>query len=210
MDFEFGNKHFPIWVMSDIEPSYLDTDLEGPFDYRHPIRHIVCTSVFHVIQHHVYLKNKKRVDDQSLYYRSTTPQEKEKPKINEALWPNEILKDVERIKTDIMAYKPKIIFSFGAYTYELVRRATEKGTARSYGSWTPAELGGEFKACIKEFDPEQTNVLPLMDRSIIGWKFIVSHEQYVGRKNSDYFNYVGKEIAAVLSKFDNKLDVWID
>lgn len=208
MEYESGSKNFPVWIMSDIEPSYLEAELDGPFDYRHPVRHIVCTSILNVIQHYVYQNEKERLDEENLYFRTTISENAEKPRINDVIWPDEVMEEVESIKNDIENYKPTIILSFGAYTYEILRRTNIGKTHRSYGSWTPDELGGEFKACLSEFDINQTNVFPLMDRSILGWKFLQSHEQFVGQKNADYFKFAGKRIAGFLNKYRDELDVW--
>jgi len=209
MEFEFGNKEFPIWIMSDIEPSYLEDELEGPFDYRHPARHIILTSVLNVIQHHLYQSNHSRIDENALYYRTTIPQKSDKPNINDVIWPESQLKEIEDIKEDLTNYKPKVILSFGAFTYEILRRTNNYNTDRSYGSWSPSELGGEFKTSLNDFDINTVNVFPLMDRSIVGWKFLQSHEHFVGKKNADYFHYAGKEIAQILIKYYSDLNIWM-
>ena len=209
MNFEGGNRHFPLWVLSDLEPSYLEENLKGPFDYRHPSRHIVCTSVFNAIQLHVYKSIKKRVDEDSFSYYTTFPKKVEKPKINDVIWEKGIHDEISELKKDMDTYGPTIILAFGAFTYELLRRTQENSAARSYGSWTPAELGGEFKTCVNDFDINAVNILPLMDRSILGWKFLESHEQFVGKKNADYFQYAGREIARLLVTYQDELDIWI-
>jgi len=208
MEYESGSKNFPLWIMSDIEPSYLEAKLDGPFDYRHPVRHIVCTSILNVIQYYVYQYENRRLAEENIYFRTTISENAEKPKINDVIWPGEVMEDVEKIKSDINRYQPAVILSFGAFTYEILRRTDTNNTNRSYGSWTPEELGGEFKACLNEFDIHQSNIFPLMDRSIIGWKFLQSHEQFVGQKNADYFKFAGKKIAGILNKYRDELDIW--
>lgn len=210
MNLEEGNKNFPIWILSDMEPSYLEENLKGPFDYRHPARHIVCTSVLNVIQHHIYKSIQKRLDEDSFCYCTTIPEKVEKPKINDVIWENGIYDDIAALKKEIDTYRPAVILSFGAFTYELLRRTQENNTARSYGSWTPSELGGEFKACVNEFDINAVNFFPLLDRSIVGWRFLESHEQFVGKKNADYFHYSGREIARLLVTYQDELDVWME
>lgn len=209
MDIEFGDKQFPIWIMSDLEPSYMEDLLDGPYDYRHPVRHIICTSVFNIIQRELFKSIGRRMDEERFFYRNTIPQHAEKPKINDVIWSDAIIDEIKAIKKDIDTHKPFIVFTFGAYTFEVLRRVHERETAHSYGSWTPAEIGGAFKTHINDFDISQTNIIPLLDRSIMGWKFLESHEQFVGKKNADYFHFAGQKIAQLLVTYKDDMDIWL-
>lgn len=209
MKSEFGNKSFPVWMLSEMEISIWEQKLQGPFDYRLPMRHVICTSVFNKVQETVFQLDKARVDTNSFYIKNTLPTSLSKPNINDVIWDNAVLHELESIKKCIKQYKPKIVFCFGAFTFESMRRMDGQTEERSYGSWTPEELGKAFSEQVENFSLDKINYFPLLDRSISGWKFLESHDEFVGQNNADYFEYVGQQIGEILAKHKNKLDIWL-
>lgn len=209
MKSEFGNKSFPVWMLSEMEISIWEQKLEGPFDYRLPMRHVICTSVFNKVQEKVYQLDRARVNTENFYIRNTLPTSLNKPNINDVIWDTAVLHELDSIKNCIQSYRPKIVFCFGAFTYESMRRIDEQQEERSYGSWTPGELGKAFAEQVNAFDINKVNYFPLLDRSISGWKFLESHDEFVGQANADYFGYVGQEIGKILIHHKQELGIWL-
>lgn len=79
----------------------------------------------------------------------------------------------------------------------------------SFVSWTPGELGKAFANQVDNFDINKVNYFPLLDRSISGWKFLESHDEFVGNANADYFGFVGQEIGKILIQHKEELDIWL-
>ena len=206
---EFGSKSFPVWLLSEMEVSLWDQKLEGPFDYRLPMRHVIATSVFNKIQETVFRLDKRRVDTDKFYIRSILPSQLNKPNINDVVWENAIKAELESIKKDIDKHHPKIILTYGAFAYESLRRIKNMSSDRSYGSWTPAEMGDAFREHVKNFEIKNANFFPFLDRSISGWRFLESHDEFVGSENADYYSYVGQEIGKLLIKHKDEIKVWV-
>ncbi|MDZ7775264.1 MAG: hypothetical protein U5L09_06445 [Bacteroidales bacterium] len=112
MNNEFGEKAYPVWLLSEIELSFWEQKLNGPFDYRLPMRHVICTSVFNKIQETVYRLDKRRVDTERFYIRNTLPANLDKPNINDVIWEENILKELDRLKKDIESLPAKSYLSF--------------------------------------------------------------------------------------------------
>lgn len=210
MNNEFGNKTFPVWMISEIEFSFWEQKLNGPFDYRLPMRHVICTSVFNKIQETVFQHSKKRVQTDKFYIRNILPQDLDKPNINDVIWDDKITSEMSKLKSDIENYKPAVILAFGAFTFESLRRIEEVYPERSYGSWTPEDMGHEFRGRIENFNIQKTNIFPMLDRSISGWKFLESHKDYVKHENGDYFTYTGQKLDEKLSEYQDQLKIWME
>ncbi len=209
MNNEFGNKTFPVWMISEIEFSFWEQKLNGPFDYRLPMRHVICTSVFNKIQETVFRMGKKRVQTEKFYIRNILPQDLDKPNINDVIWDRKITSELEKLQTDIEKYKPAVILAFGAFTFESLRRIENANPQRSYGSWTPADMGDAFRKRIDNFDIHKTNILPMLDRSISGWKFLESHKDFVNQENGDYYTYAGQKLGEKLIENQDRLKIWL-
>ncbi len=210
MNNEFGNKTFPVWMISEIEFSFWEQKLNGPFDYRLPMRHVICTSVFNKIQETVFRLGKKRVQTENFYIRNILPQDLEKPNINDVMWDRKITSEMKKLQTDIENYKPAVILAFGAFTFESLRRIEEAHPERSYGSWTPADMGEAFRERIENFSIQKTNIFPMLDRSISGWKFLESHKDFVNHENGDYFSYTGQKLGEKFIEYQDQLKIWLE
>jgi hypothetical protein len=109
----------------------------------------------------------------------------------------------------IQLNQPKMLFSFGAFSFEFARRTLAQEPQRSHSYWGAKRLGEEFKTRIAQFEPSTTNLLPLLHVSIARGRFIQSHEYFCGQKGANYFEFVGGQIAQKLIEHRDKLDVWI-
>lgn len=206
---EFGNRDFPIWLISDMEVSNMNVDIKGAFDYRLPMRHIIFTSVLNKIQDYVFRAGKLRIDTSTLYYYNSLPKNISKPNINDVIWSAELLSELEVLKQLIETHQPKVIFTFGTYSFESLRRINHIASHRSYGSWTTKDLGDAFRQSTSCFNINHTNVIPLLDRSITGWRFLESHNEFTAMVNGDYYDFTGKVIAEILFEHKEALDIWI-
>jgi hypothetical protein len=207
---ECGDLNYPIWLLGDSEPKNWQDKLDTPFDSKHPIRHNIWTSVFDIVQDEVYRQLRQRIDTSMLYIRNAIGDPDNKPPSNREEWNADVTSEVENYKILLERHKPIIIFSFGSFSYEFARRATNLNPNKPYRFWDTKELGKEFRSNIGNFKVSKTNIIPLLHRSIAGGKFLESHDYFCGNKKSNYFDYVGKEIAnkiisnaAVLNK------IWI-
>ncbi|MDZ7775265.1 MAG: hypothetical protein U5L09_06450 [Bacteroidales bacterium] len=82
--------------------------------------------------------------------------------------------------------------------------------SRSFGSWTPAELGDAFRKNLDIFDINKSNFFPFLDRTISGWKFLESHDDFEGKPGGDYFCYVGAHLGRKFIEHKDELKIWIE
>lgn len=209
MKIESGNKSFAIWLLGDSDPERWSNLLEEPLDSRHPTRHNIWTSVVDVIQDEVYRKSGTRLDSSQLYIRNAIKDVSMKPKEYQREWCEKANYKLKEFREISGIYKPKIIISFGAFSYEFARRAFGEKPEISYKYWTVKQLGEEFRRRIFQFSFDTTNILPLLHRIIVD-KFIFCNSSFCGWEGANYFEYVGKEIAKILNDNSKKLNIWID
>lgn len=88
-------------------------------------------------------------------------------------------------------------------------RALYIGPSRAFQYWNIHKLGDEFRNSINSFNVDNINLIPLLHRIVAGGKFLQSHEYFCKYKGANYFDYVGKEIAKVIIKNKDNLDIWI-
>lgn len=208
MEKETGQKSYDIWLLGDSNPKNWADDLCFPFDTRHPIRHNIITPVFDHIQEILYLKNKLRMNTNKIYIRNAIENHELKPKPNIKDWTEEITKEILLYKKDIQNYRPKIIFSFGSFSFEFLRRCLEKSTLEKYGLWNTKELGKQFRTRTSNFDVNGINIIPLLHRSISGGRFLQSHKLFCDKENANYFKETGDILSKILLKYKERLVIW--
>ena len=203
MQRECGDINFPIWLLGDSEPKNWADVLFEPFDERHPIRHNIWTVIADMIQEIVFNANKQRIDFSRIYIRNAVDDPKNKPKPSESDWNSfdKLKNDLMQFNEMIIKYKPKMILSFGAFSYEFARRSiNEQCDQYSIKHWGAENLGKEFRLQIQ--NPKYL-VFPLLHRSIAGGKFIQSHNKFCNAKEANYFRYVSIELAKIILKLEN-------
>ena len=206
---ECGNAGFPIWLLGDSEPKNWRKQLCKPLDVRHPIRHNIWTSILDVVQDEIHRKLRKRLDTKDIYIRNAIDDPAIKPKNNQKIWNADVEYELNNFKLLINKHKPVIIVSFGSFAYEFGRRATGSTDFKEFRYWSTLELGDEFRERINSFNIDNTNLLPLLHRSIAGRFFLQSHNNFCRNFGANYFNYVGEEIADVIVRNKNNLNIWI-
>lgn len=207
---ETGDRNSEIWLLGDSNPKNWQAILETPFDPRHPARHSIWTPVLEAIQDRVFRECRSRVDTSSIYVRNAIEDPANKPSSRNIEWGTGVEKEVQEFQEIVRKHSPKILLSFGAFSFEFARRALDQEPKRSYGYWGARRLGHEFRQRIRQFDLNATNLLPLLHVSIARGRFIQSHEYFCDQKGANYFEFVGNHIAQRLIEHRDKLRVWIE
>ena len=210
MDRDIGNKSFPIWLIGDSNPAHWQENLNSPLDPRHPIRHIIWTSVLDEIQDKVFRESRLRINTADIYIRNAIDNPELKPGGTILEWGNILEAEILVLKKLLVEYCPIFVFSFGAFSFEFVRRTLDEMPRRNFGYWGAKSLGEEFVKRMSVFSPEKINLLPMLHRSIAGGKFIQSHNYFCDQNGANYFEYVGSKIAEKLLVYQQDLPIWIE
>lgn len=205
---EIGEKSFPIWILGDSNPKNWESTLEHPFDSRHPIRHNIITSVFDIIQETVFLNNRSRVDTRKIYIRNAIEDSLFKPLSRSVKWSDNVNKEIILLRNVINQNNPKMLITFGAFSFEFARRCLEESEEKKYNFWNTENLGVEFFKRTSEFNLQKLNIIPLLHRSIAGGNFLKSHYLFCKKTNSNYFEEVGNIVASIFLKNENELTIW--
>ncbi len=205
-----GDMNYQMWLVGDSNPTNWQTKLQQPLDSRHPARHNIWTPILLEIQDHVFAADRLHLDQAKFYVRNAIQNSKQKPDAANPVWSEYLQQAVEAFRDDICKCNPKIIFTFGAFSYEFTRRSSHLGEPMPYNTWNTRTLGEAFRKAINTFQPDATNVIPLLHVSISRGKFIESHNNFCDSQGQNYFVYTGRETAAKLLDFRNKLDIWVD
>jgi len=210
MEREVGNRNFPLWLIGDSNPTQWQSSLKTPLDPRHPIRHNIWTPIIDVIQDRVFRSLEMRIDTSTIYIRNAVNDPAKKPSQISVQWSISAESEISDLTSLIKDHKPIMLFCFGAFSYEFVRRAMGEQEKRKYGYWGARRLGDEFRYRIGNFDPIKNNIIPLLHRSISGGKFIESHEYFCNEKGVNYFEVVGSKIADKILQYKDQLHIWIE
>jgi hypothetical protein len=199
----FGPVESPVWLIADSQPAKWAEKLEHPLDPRHPTRHSIWTPIENYIQEALFRKSKSRVDVDAFYITNAINDASLKPGRLED-W-DKLDDRIEKVRELIEGNRPRMILTFGSFSFELLRRAKTE-TPRNPTYWTCHRLGEEFSRRAKSWDDECPNLLPLLHATIARGRFLEAHKLFCGNRqhNPNYFSYVGYELANILStKFVN-------
>lgn len=210
MDKEHGNKKYPIWLLGDSEPANWRNDLKYPFDPRHPAIHNIWTPIIDKVQEEVFKAKKRRIDTTDIYVRNAVDDPDRKPKRNKLDWSPYVQTKQNELERLIKRYKPKIIFTFGSFSFEMCRRALNETPNRKYGYfWTTQQLSNQFHDRIELYNHNQTNIIPLLHISISQRHYLVSHRIYTDNPTGCYFDYSGKLISEIILRHFLAEDIWV-
>jgi hypothetical protein len=192
-----GNKRSKVWLIGDSAPEQWEDNLLHPFDEKHPIIHNIWTPIIYKIQKKYYLKYRKLLDDNNLFVINAVKKSITKPKGNLINWDGnfELTKSVTRMNEAINEYKPELIITFGAFSYEFMRRSLNIEPKFRYNHWGAKELGTEFLNQIK-----CNKIIPLLHRSIAGGHFIKSHQYFTNSTKENYFEFVAERLFERIGK----------
>ncbi|KJR47243.1 Uracil phosphoribosyltransferase [Desulfosporosinus sp. I2] len=187
---ESGEKTYPIWLL--VNP-------------KHPaVRHNIWSPVLAEIQDRVFKEMHMRIDSTNIYVRNAVEDSDIVPKTLN-WWGPEVASEIESFREIAFQYKPKILITFGAFTYEFMRRVYEIKPEKGPKSWGTTKLGNEFGRSIQNFDINKTNCIPLLRRVIESGKFIVDPDSL----GENYFQYVGTKIADKIIENKDRFNIWV-
>ena len=192
---ESGELTCPIWLL--VDPKYPE------------VRHKIWTPVLSEIQEKVYLLLHKRIDTAKIYTRYTV---KDKKLIPNTLnwWSKEVVEEIGIFRELVIKYHPKVLISFGAFTFEFTRRVYDIKPEKGPIYWENAILGEEFLRAIQEFDITKTNRIPLLRRLVSETKFIEGSNFNQNCDCQNYYKYVGAKIADKIIENKDSFNIWID
>ncbi|SDH69123.1 hypothetical protein [Desulfosporosinus hippei] len=191
---ESGMKNYPIWVV--INP-------------KHPISHDNWTPVLDEIQDRVYRKMNTRIETSNIYFRNAVSESRLVPNTLN-WWGPEVAKEIEQFREIAYEYKPKMIFSLGAFAFEFLRRVYEIKPEKGPKAWSNANLGDEFERSIENFDINKTNLIPLLHRVGASGNFIDTNNYFSRKDGENYYRYVGAKLADKIIENKDRLDIWIN
>jgi hypothetical protein len=206
---ETGDRECEIWLLGDSNPKNWESVLDSPMDPRHPSRHNIWTPVLDVVQDTVFRSCRERVDTGPLYIRNAVENRDDKPGPNLVEWGPPVTHEIDDLHQALRQHRPSILLSFGAFSFEFARRSLGEEPSRHYSHWNTKRLGEEFGARIRRFDPDRTNLLPLLHATIARGRFIQAHEHFCEQEGADYFQFVGSHIAQKLLQHYDQLHVWM-
>lgn len=205
-----GDIESTIWLVGDSNPKNWESRLQEPLDSRHPARHNIWTPILLEIQDEVFKAAMLHINQNKFYVRNAIQNPQYKPAQNDLLWSEYLQQAIKDFNSDVQKHNPRVIFCFGAFSFEFTRRATNSGKHAPYKSWSTRTLGEQFRDSIESFDPTVTNIIPLLHASIARGKFLASHAYFCDSTDGNYFLYVGGEIAKKFLQFRGQLKIWVN
>ncbi len=185
---------YPIWLLADSEPDKWRAELNYPLDHKHPTRHNIWTPILDVIQEEVFMHLSNRIKSDFFIRNAVSSSSM---KVDSVDWSEKVNEEINLYRDLVNEYKPRLILSFGQFAYEFAKRATCEEPSRCYSYWSIQNLAKNFREKSNGFDKNKVNVLPLL-HEIVALQFLYSHMTFCFDKESNYFVYVGKEIANIL------------
>ena len=191
---ESGERSFPIWVL---------------FSPKHPINHDNWTPVLDEIQDKVYREMNNRIETTNIYFRNTVSDSRIIPNTLN-WWGPEVAREIETFREIVLEYKPKFVFSIGAFTFEFLRRVYDIKPEKGPKAWSTSALGEEFERSIENFDIYSTNIIPLLHRVGASANFIDTHNYFCRKDGENYYRYVGAKLAEKIIENKDRLNIWIN
>lgn len=188
-------RKFPIWLIGDSYPSSFISELNSPFDSRHPTRHTIWTPIWDAMQESVY---PRRIDGQHLFICNAAGKQIE-GKPNKNFDDDDVKKRISKFTNYLNQYKPVMVLCFGAWAYEFVRRADPRETVEySHKHWKIPEIAKAFLNSYKNFQPNAISIFPLLHQ-IVALKWERANKEFVlDNSGNDYFRYTGEKLGSLL------------
>ncbi|EGW37537.1 hypothetical protein [Desulfosporosinus sp. OT] len=179
---ESGDKSYPIWLL--VNPNHF------------AMFQVIWAPILDEIQDKVYRKLRTRIETENIFIKSTVSDIGIAHKTSNCQ-AAEVTKEIELLQEIVLEHQPKILITFGAITYELVRRAFEIKSQEGPMYWNSTNLEHEFERSIANFDINQTNRIPIpFLRQIMKSGRVIEDRNYSSWEDSEiYFRYVGTKIA---------------
>ncbi|QYJ80889.1 hypothetical protein [Shewanella aegiceratis] len=200
---EDGNPHSPIWLIGDSEPHKLASILEFPLDSRHPTRHNIWTPILDQIQEVVFTQKLNRLSQNAFYIRNAVSNSELKKNLTSSS--KNLDREINELNELFNRYKPKLIFSFGSFSFEFCRRALNETVKHAPSYWSVERLNNEFTARIAS----TTSLIPLLHAVIARGQFMLCHQTFSGN-TGNYFSHTGSLLAErILYECGDRSDVWM-
>jgi hypothetical protein len=204
---ETGNPESAIWLLGDSNPESEDAEPEAvdlqhplkPLGSRHPTRHNIWTSVLDVVQRHLFMAGRNRLNDGRLYIRNAVGNPAHKRDKEQRS------REIAELRRLLVIYLPPVLVPFGAFAHEFALHSLPgiEDRSQSWIVWNVKMLAGQFDKAISSLTGpeavvrlESITVLPLL-HAIGARQFRYCHREF-SHGRGDYFEYVGEKIAAVL------------
>ena len=185
-----GEQDFPIWLVGDSPPKESD-QLDTPLDWRHPTRHSIWTPIETVIQRLLYDWGKCKLASDDIYvinsinienYNKPQSLKKWNEKANNkddeiSLRIGELISMIEDYKIR-NPEKPLTLFTFGNFSYEMIRRTLNIGKPRKHSYWSIKLLGDEFRISVSNFCTNNVSVFPLLHATVARRFYMKAHNDY--------------------------------
>ena len=205
---EQNSRDFPIWVIGDSPPRNFADRLEYPLDKKHPARHNIWTSVVDEIQENLYRADQRRFLSGQVYFRNAVSDLNLKPKATTTNWQYGVNRELNQFTGLVKESHPIAVFSLGAFSFEFCGRALGN-TPTPFRNWGARRLGDAFRLAVENFDFASVNLIPLLHVSISRGRFLEAHDYFCGSGGGNYFEYVGREICALLTSHLSRADIWM-
>ena len=188
MKSEIGLRTYPIWLL--VNPKYP------------AVRYDIWRPVLAEIQDRVYRELHLRIDTTNIFIKSTVDDKKLVPNTLN-WWAKEVAKEIELFREMIHEHKPKMLITFGAFSFEFTRRVNEIKPEKGPKAWSTMMLQNEFETSMENFDINQTNTIPLLRR-------VLETHNYMSLGDREaYFIRVGTKIAEKIIENKDNLNIWI-
>lgn len=194
MKSESGIRTYPIWLL--VNPKYP------------AVRYDIWRPVLDEIQDRVFRELQTRIDTTNIYMKSAVDDIGIVPNTLN-WWAKDVAKEIELFREIVHEHKPKMLFTFGAFPFEFARRVFEVKPEKGPKAWSTIILRNEFEKSMENFDISKTNVIPLLRRVVATDKLIETRNYLSLTDRETYFQHVGSEIADIIIKNRDNMDIWI-
>lgn len=192
---ESGDRSCPIWLL--VNPKYPD------------VREDIWSPILDEIQDKVYRKLHARINTRNIFIKNAVSDIGIVSKTAN-LWAAEIAEEIAMLRESILEHQPKIIITFGTVTNELVKRVFEIRPEKGPKYWSTTNLSDEFERSIANFDINQINRIPLLNRVSKSDRFIEERNYFSCEDSETYFRDVGSKMADRIIENKDSLKIWIE
>jgi len=179
---ESGDKSHPIWLL--VNPNYLT------------LFQVIWAPILDEIQDKIYRSLHTRIETENIYIKSTVSDIGIVPRTSNCRTA-EATQEIIMLKKSVLEHRPKLLITFGAIAYELVKRVFEVKSQEGSKYWSSTNLSDEFERSIADFNIDQTNRIPIpLPRQIMKISGFIEDRNYSSwEENETYFRNVGTKIA---------------
>ena len=137
-----------------------------------------------------------RIDPENIFIKNTVSDIGIVPKTSNCS-ATEVAKEIVMLRESVLEHQPKILITFGALTYEFVKRVLETRPEEGPKYWSTTNLGDKIERSMADFDINQTNriPIPLLRRVMKKGKSVEDDECSSWEESEKYLVMLGAKIA---------------